>query len=366
MDRLLLGLVCTPGIGWKTIRKLLDSGIDPSWFNRSVKEWETHFPYLRNTQVLRLKTTLTEERIQTLERELHKLDIHYLTYVDEQYPTLLKEIYDPPWVLFYRGNIRLLNSTPFLSIVGSRKTSVYGRKVTEQFTAQLVGDGWGIVSGMALGIDTVAHQQALQDDGLTVAVLGSGLNVIYPSQNKRLFEQIVSNGLVLSEYPPNTKPHPSFFPQRNRIISGLAYGTLVVEASEQSGSLITANFALEQGREVFAVPGSIFDTHSRGTNQLIQKHGAKLVMHPADIFEELSEVVPQIKKSTRKNGTSRLEDDEQMILNLLQHGKKHINELLRFSSLSTSELSRILMRLQIKGYVSVLPGSYYQIMELQK
>jgi DNA processing protein len=363
VNRLLLGLVCTPSVGWKTIRRLVGEGVDRNWIGRSVREWETSFPFLRKIQMQQLCTSLTEERIQTIEQQLTKSNIGYVNVFDQDYPGLLKEIFDPPWVLFYKGNIGLLASAPPISIVGSRKTTVYGRKVTERFAAQLVEDGWVVVSGMAIGIDTVAHQQALAAGGLTVAVLGSGLNRVYPPQNKSLFEKITATGVVLSEYPPDANPHPSFFPQRNRIIAGLSYGTLVVEASEKSGSLITAYLALEQGREVFAVPGSIFDMQSVGTNRLIQQHGAKLVLHPSDLYEELRDVVPQDWQASGLNETKIVEDNEKIVLNLLQQGKMHLNELIHRSAMSTSELSRALVSLQIKGYVSALPGSYYQRME---
>ena len=207
---------------------------------------------------------------------------------DKEYPEQLKNIYDPPLKLYVLGNKEILNQKG-IAIVGTRKATEYGKKVAFQFAKELCGKGINIISGLAVGIDTYAHMGAIQPKctGKTIAVLGSGLDEIYPKENIDLAKQIIkSGGCIISEYPIGTKPENLNFPQRNRIISGLSEGVLVVEASEKSGSLITADFALEHGREVFAVPGNIYSNVSRGTNNLI-KQGAKLVDNYMDIINEI-------------------------------------------------------------------------------
>ncbi|MCL1630879.1 DNA-processing protein DprA [Sporolactobacillus sp. CPB3-1] len=212
-------------------------------------------------------------------------EISIIPFHHPNYPSLLKNIYDPPYLLYTKGNIALLNDKKILSVVGTRYPSVEAGKVLRGLIGPLISDGWTIISGMATGIDGMAHRLALH--GRTIAVLGSGLWHPYPSQNRRLFQQLCEEQLVISEYPPSAPPERWRFPERNRIISGMALGTLVVEARERSGSLITADQALEQGREVFAVPGSILNVMSAGTNRLIQQ-GAKLVCDWQDIVQELN------------------------------------------------------------------------------
>lgn len=203
---------------------------------------------------------------------------------EKEYPQLLKEIYNPPKALYYQGQLSAKEKYP-LAVVGTRKMSAYGRRVTEFLVKELVRRGFTIISGLALGIDGIAHQTALKENGRTIAVLGSGLNNIYPFKHKKLAQKIIqSNGLIISEYSPETRPSKWTFPARNRIVAGLSLGTLVIEAPEKSGALITARFALEQGREVFAVPGDINKNNYQGCHKLI-KMGAKPVTKPEDILE---------------------------------------------------------------------------------
>ena len=216
------------------------------------------------------------------------MKIEEISIQNKEYPKQLKNIYDPPAKLYVLGNKELLNQSG-IAIVGTRRASIYGKKVALQFSKDLSQKGINIISGLALGIDTYAHLGTLQQNsiGKTIAVLGSGLDNIYPRQNIELAKQIIKRGgCLISEYPIGTKPERQNFPQRNRIISGLSNGVLVVEASEKSGALITADFALEQGREVFAVPGSVFSHTSMGTNNLI-KQGAKLITKYEEILEEM-------------------------------------------------------------------------------
>ncbi|MES1043042.1 DNA-protecting protein DprA [Heyndrickxia oleronia] len=214
-----------------------------------------------------------------------KHHIYCLTVFDPDYPYLLKQCYNPPLALYVIGNVSLLNS-PCVAIVGSRKGNIYGRKAIEQILPTLIKKKITIISGLAKGIDTMAHEMTILHGGKTICVLGSGFFHIYPQENRRLAENMKKEHLLLSEYPPNTKPQRWHFPMRNRIISGLSKGIVVIQAEEKSGSLITADFALQENREVFAIPGSVVDPLSKGTNFLIQQ-GAKLVLTGDDILEEI-------------------------------------------------------------------------------
>ena len=213
-------------------------------------------------------------------------EIRVITRFDKAYPEQLTHIYDAPWVIYCIGNTTLLNERRLLSVVGSRKHSPDAREMMNLILTPIVSSGWTIVSGLALGIDTLAHQLALDHGAGTIAVLGGGFKWIYPKENQLLASSVARDGLLLSEYPPNCRPEKHHFPERNRIISGLSAGTFIVEAQKRSGSLITADQAMEQGREVFCLPGKITDPSAEGTNRLIQQ-GAKLVLEANDILNEL-------------------------------------------------------------------------------
>jgi DNA processing protein len=212
--------------------------------------------------------------------------IEVITYFDECYPAMLKEIFQPPWCLFLKGKLPLLNKARKLAIVGARQATSYGKNVIDYILPPLLANDILIVSGLAKGIDTLAHESTIKNGGDTIAVIAGGFNHIYPQENEILAKKMAKEHLIISEYPPDTRPTKWQFPARNRIISGLSEGTIIVEAKRKSGSLITANYALQEGREVFAIPGSIFGPFSEGTNDLIQQ-GAKLVMTGEDILSEL-------------------------------------------------------------------------------
>lgn len=214
-----------------------------------------------------------------------------ITVVDDKYPFVLKTIKDAPLVLYAMGNTDLLCQNPMLSVIGTRKPSREAMLKMEKYVLPLIKQNWVIVSGMATGIDSFSHKLALQNNGKTIAVLGSGFRHIYPKQNTLLFKQIAENGLLLSEYSPDTAPERFHFPERNRIISGLSFGTLVVEATENSGTLITVNQALDQGREVYAIPGSPFSPQTKGCHKMIQD-GAKLVQDPDDVLDDWDRIEP--------------------------------------------------------------------------
>lgn len=267
------------GIGWKTIAKFFayDRTL-AAIFDMTETELK-HIFSMRDTDATLFYYDLQQAKVENLQ------GVSVITLFDEAYPKLLRDIYDPPWVLYCRGDVSILKQANMLSVVGTRSPSRTGFAAMKKLLAPMIHEEWGIVSGLAQGIDSAAHRLALNSK--TIAVLGSGFDHIYPESSRSLAVKIASEHLLISEYPPSRPAKPWQFPQRNRIISGLTLGTLVIEAREKSGSLITADQALEQGREVFAVPGSIFESRSYGTNRLIQQ-GAKLVLKAEDLLEEWS------------------------------------------------------------------------------
>lgn len=294
---------------------------------------------------------------QELEK-LERLRIHVLTWKDKAYPYLLKEIDHSPPVLYIAGTLTEADRFA-LAIVGTRKASVYGRQVTERFATELAKGSVTVVSGLALGIDTIAHTAALDAGGRTVAVLGNGLDSIYPAGNHNLARRIVESGqgALVTEFALGTKPDGRNFPARNRIISGLSLGVLITEAPETSGALITANFALEQNRDIFAVPGSILSPGSAGANKLIQDGGARLVMSVNDILEILNLfLVPQ-----QVEMQAALPDnaEERTLLALLSHDPRHIDDLIRESGLPTKTVSSTLQIMELKGMVKPVGGMQF-------
>jgi DNA processing protein len=284
-----------------------------------------------------------------------------LTRDDKTYPALLREIFDPPYVLYVAGGPELL-SEPAVAVVGARRPTPFGRAVAERLAGDLAACGLVVASGLALGIDSLAHWGALKT-GRTIAVLGSGLDEIYPKENKDLFRKIAGTGAVVTEFPPAARPLAYRFPLRNRIISGLTLGVVVVEATRRSGSLITARLALEQNREVMAVPGNITSALSGGTNWLI-KSGAKLVETWEDVVEELPAPLRERLLSSKKDGrdaTPELSPEEKKILDGLKtDALTHIDELVETTDVSVSEVLTRLLSLELKGLVRQAPGKCFQ------
>lgn len=281
---------------------------------------------------------------------------HILTWDHPQYPPLLKEIANAPPILFAKGDVTLL-SQPQIGMVGSRNPTHTGTEIAEEFAAALTQAGLIVTSGLALGIDTASHQGALQAKGNTIAVLGSGLAHIYPKKNSVLAEKIADNGCLISEWPLNTPPKSEHFPRRNRIISGLSLGTLVVEAALKSGSLITARYALEQNREVFAIPGSIRNTASVGTLSLIQQ-GAKCVTCINDILEELN-LSPQLNYQERPTCTKRsLDPTSLQVLACIENEATSVDQICARSRLSPHLVISILLSLELEGSVKRHHGAY--------
>ena len=280
-----------------------------------------------------------------------------ITINDPDYPSQLKEIADPPPILFVRGNPKIL-PLPQIAIVGSRNPSSLGEETAFNFAKTLCRHGFVITSGLALGIDAASHRGALNANGYTVAVAGTGLDRIYPARHKELATEIVNNGVMISEFPPGTAAKANHFPRRNRIISGLCQGLLVVEAAKQSGSLITARMALEQNREVFAIPGSIHNPLARGCNALIRE-GAKLVETTQDILEELNQYYQEDNKLLPYTMESMLDLEQQTLLNRVMFSPTSIDNLVENTGESVEAISSMLLILELQGYLEATAGGCY-------
>ncbi|PYG89810.1 DNA processing protein [Ruminiclostridium sufflavum DSM 19573] len=314
------------------------------------------------------------ERISEIYSSMVKHNIKIISIFDEIYPDNLRQIYDPPVALYYIGKFEI--NAFIIAIVGSRKTTSYGARSAKKLSYELAARGTRIVSGLARGIDRIAHEGCLDAGGKTIAVLGCGLDNIYPPDNIGLFDRIVnSDGLILSEYPPGMPPLQRNFPARNRIISGISSGVLVVEAAGRSGSLITAGYALEQGREVFAVPGNIDSAYSGGANQLI-KDGAKMVLEVNDILEEFpwgEKIIADILKEDLSNNFIKqnsksnfsifrgLSTEEIRMVKIISNGVHHIDEIIEKSNISAKEANNFLFMLEMKGVISQLPGKIFEL-----
>ncbi len=295
-----------------------------------------------------------------LQIELDRLEeagITYILYEESSYPELLKTIFDPPPGLFIRGSLLPADSLA-VAVVGSRRPTPYGLAVAEKMAEEMARAGIIVVSGMARGIDSSAHRGALKAGGCTIAVLGCGLDVVYPRENRRLKEDISSCGAVISEYPLGSLPEAWHFPVRNRIISGLSKATVVVEAGERSGALITADCALEQGRDVLAVPGNISSPLSKGPNRLI-KQGARLVEKTEDILEEIGVGSLFGAENGKTPSLPQLTEEEEAVYRLLSHEPVDLDKLVALANLPVQEVLAALMFLEIKGLVRQLPGRLY-------
>lgn len=283
--------------------------------------------------------------------------VEIITWFDRRYPAQLRDIYNPPPVLYVRGNIGFDYSTS-LAIVGSRAHTDYGRQTAEMFAFQLASWGFMIVSGGARGIDSIAHRSALKASGRTIAVFGSGIDFIFPAENKKLFENIVESGALISEFPIGTIPDKFNFPVRNRIIAGLARGTLVVEAPMKSGALITAELALQGGREVFAVPGRLTDMRSKGANLLI-RDGAQPALDPTDIPLRFGLIVVPSDSPDGGKAGAQLEGDEKLVFAAVGLEAKGVDDLVREVGLPAPRILSTLLILQTRGLIRELPGSRF-------
>jgi DNA processing protein len=395
----LVHLSIIPGVGYRTIQRLLVA------FGSAQRALDATLEEL--TQVEGLSPNVGQRLIRgksrvSVDQELELIEAHNCHLVainDTAYPMLLKEIADPPPLLYVRGELGQPDA-PSITIVGTRSPTNYGKTISRQLSQQLAENGVTVISGFARGIDTCAHQGALQANGRTIAVLGNGLSQIYPDENKDLADEIVKSGALISEFSMSVPPFPKNFPRRNRLVSGMSSGTVVVEASVRSGSLITARHAAEQGREVFAVPGQIFSNQSRGSHQLINQ-GAKLINAIDDIWEAFPDrrLTPTLTSSLAQlpldssaasrgransnlfaealdrdtsigsmgtpavkptiQSTPELSADERAVLEAIDVPCSHIDQIARTASLPMNKVSSTLVMLELKGIVQQMPGKQF-------
>ena len=342
------------GVGAVRMRQLLD------FFGSAEVAWNAPAEGLKSARLpskvvenfILLRDKIDLERVMAT---LQTREISVLTIEDADYPRRLKEINQPPPVLYIKGSVNVEDEWA-VAVVGTRRVTPYGRQVAMELALFLAQNGITVVSGLARGVDAIAHQTALKAAGRTIAVLGSGVDVIYPPEHSRLAGEISKHGALVSDYAMGTKPDGINFPPRNRIISGLSLATIVVEAGETSGALITAEFAVEQGKEVFAVPGSILTPQSTGTNRLIEQ-GARPLLKMNEILEVLNlEKIPE-KQNSRKQFP--LDPIEAKLLSALSQEPTHVDEVSRQAGLPISEVSAMLTMLELKGMVSQVGGMNY-------
>jgi len=341
-----VGFNAVPGIGRVRFNQL------ENHFESLEDAWRAGTAELRQAGLDRNSVkAITEWRPKiSLEKEMKKLEqygMEVITYHSDAYPARLKEIYDYPPLIYIRGDI-VAEDEWCLTVVGARRPTVYGRQVTDELVTELVRNKITIVSGLAKGIDSVAHSAALEAGGRTIAVTGGGVDTIYPAENAGLARRIIKQGALVSEYRPGTKPRPENFPRRNRIMSGISLGVLVIEAGKSSGALITAHLALEQNREVMAVPGSILSPASLGTNQLI-KEGARLVRNANDILEELN--LTAVAEQLEMKEIIPSSDTEALLMKNLGAEPIHIDEICRTSDMPMAVVSSTLAMMELKGMV---------------
>lgn len=355
-DLLYLALACAPGMTCDRYGKLLEDFSSPReiWDNIDVKNPSIGYLGLELTEWLQAHKSM--KHIPDFVREMENNGVAAVCRGMPDYPEALANIQNPPPVLYYKGDISLMFSDCSIGIVGSRRCTYYGKSTAGRFARELAGKGLPIISGLARGIDTQAHKGALETGGKTIAVLGCGLNVIYPPENKELYAQISDRGLLISEFPLGSAPLPANFPRRNRIISALSRVLLVVEAAVKSGALITANCAIDQGRDVFFVPGNIDSPASSGTNMMI-KEGLPAALGPEDILEHLG----LAGQETQCEEKVSLNENEWRIAGLLMEKDMSMDELCEGSLLSAAELGSLLTMLEMRGIVSQLPGRVYTL-----
>jgi DNA processing protein len=361
-----LALALTPGLGARMAGKLLTHfGSPDAIFNASLTALEGERLPAAVAQAIHTRRPLSDAAKELAQAQA--VGCRLLTWDEPEYPSRLREIYDPPPLLYVLGNAELLNRH-VLAIVGARRPTPYGNQMAERLAKDLAARGLVIASGLARGIDASAHRGALSSgSGTTIGVLGCGIDVVYPKENKKIFEEIEKRGAIITEFPMGTFPAPQNFPIRNRIISGMALGVVVVEGAQYSGSLITARLAMEFGREVYGVPGNATQPSSFGPNQLI-KQGAKLVTSWEDVVEELptpvrAELVP-VETASAEERTLLVEEAlgpmERPIYELLTPDEaRHVDEIVEKSGLTSSEVLAALFDLELRGVVRQLPGKQF-------
>jgi len=343
-----------PGIGPLTFEKLLKAfgSAEEAWKATEADLLSVLKPALTSKFVLQRK----ELDLEKYEENLSRQKINYVCIFEKSYPKRLKSMKNPPIILYSKGKVDFNSEHKFLAIVGTRRITAYGRSVTEMFSSSLAQQGLVIVSGLAIGVDGVAHSASLDSCGITVAVLGNGVDMCYPRENQKIYDRILANGgMIISEYPPGQEPNVGSFPARNRIVAGLSDGILVTEGAEDSGSLITANFGLEFSRKVFAVPGPITSSLSAAPLKLIEK-GARLVVTPEDVIKELGIKPSELTKN--KKTIEGLDPTEKKIIELIENESLNFDEIVRRLSLDPSKAGTILSMMEINGLIKNSGGNY--------
>lgn len=360
----LLRLHFIDGLSSSRVGKLIAAFKTPERIYRATVNELIRVDGFDKTLANRVKPSLSDENlIKKVDDQLSKLERYnakILTIWDDEYPVNLRNIYNAPLLLFVRGEI-LPEDSRSVAVIGSRKVSDYGTLAAERIAGDLASKGVTVVSGMAAGIDSHAHWGALKSGGRTIAVLGCGVETVYPASNNSLYKEIIENGAVISEFEFGTKPWPGNFPARNRIISGLSLGTLIVEAPKKSGALITARWALEQNREVFAIPGNITSDLSEGSNALIRDSAAKLVLDADDILEELRIHIDRKGDagSERDIPPVKLSSEEEYVFGMVENEPVLVDTMSQKSGQATSKILPLLLTLELKGVIRKLPGSKY-------
>jgi len=364
-DWIALSLVA--GVGRRTAAVMIERFGGPrACFEATTAELERHGVKRDCTEALRNGDQ--QQRAEAELEGLEKLGGSVITFSDPRYPKLLREIYDPPIVLYCLGDMSRAAGHPAVAIVGSRRCSTYGKSASEMLSRELARRGVTIISGLARGIDSAAHRGALDGGGTTIAVMGTGLDAVYPKENRKLADHIAARGALVTEFPLSTPPLSQNFPFRNRVISGMALGVMIVEGAERSGSLITARMAYEQGREVFAVPGNITSSKSFGPNYLI-KDGAKLVQTWQDVVEEFptenkSRILALERAETPADQPlleeAVLSESERKVLSLIKTDQSiHIDQLIHTTKLNSSDLMGALLKLEMLDKIRQLPGKSF-------
>lgn len=362
MDRkeAFIALNMIPALGYKKVTDMLEIFKEPQEIFKASSSTLKRFPGIGD-EITRGIKEWKEEKLKEDIRLIKKFNVKVVTFEEKDYPPNLKILYNPPLVLYIRGEITEEDRLA-IGIVGARYGSLYGLTMAEKFARQLSAREFTIVSGLARGVDSASHKGALKACGRTIGVLGSGVDRIYPAENKKLADEIIENGAIISEFPMATIPDRANFPKRNRIISGLSLGVVVVEAAKRSGSLITASFALEQGRLVFALPGRADSLKSEGTHNLI-KEGAILVNNVEDIVKEIEPMLGGFKLEEKKSPSKKtsLPQDEQSLFSLITDEGIHIDELIKKSCLPAGSVNAHLLKLQLRSLIKERPGKVYTL-----
>lgn len=358
-ERAYIALSATPGIGAAKAKRIIDIVGENDWLDCGIEKYKNFFiEIIGEKDYNNLYKAVYDVDFNQIEKDIERKGITLLTREDKRFPFALKCYDGAPLCLYTIGNTRLLN-VPSFAVVGTRFPTKYGLRVTEMFVSKLC-EKFCIVSGMARGIDTCAHKTALECDGQTVAVLGCGVDVVYPAENRNIYEKIAERGILISEYLPGTGVSAFNFPARNRIISGLSRALLITEAGESSGTMLTKKYATEQGKAVYCVPGSIFNRASVGCNKTIRDCQTRMVLDVNDVYADMG---VKVKESTDKSCSSmQLDVNEERIVNALTiNGEMHFEEILNVVDISVPQLSSLLMKMTALGIITKPKNNYWSI-----